>query len=81
MMIKKFISSALFLSLIGSQVLFAQQKRSLTHADYDGWESLSSEKISKNGEWVGYQVSPQDGDSRVEIFSFKNPDPLGIVIR
>lgn len=73
-MIRKLIGSALFLSLIGTQVLFAQQKRSLTHADYDGWESLNSEKITKNGQWVGYQVSPQDGDTRVEIFSFKNPD-------
>ena len=42
-MIRKLIGSALFLSLIGTQVLFAQQKRSLTHADYDGWESLNSE--------------------------------------
>ena len=73
-MIRKLIGSALFLSLIGTQVLFAQQKRSLTHADYDGWESLNSEKITKNGQWVGYQVSPQYGDTRVEIFSFKNPD-------
>lgn len=57
MVIRKFIGSALFLSLVCTQVLFAQQKRSLTHADYDGWESLNSEKITKNGQWVGYQVS------------------------
>jgi hypothetical protein len=74
MMIRKLIGSTLFLSLLAVQVLFAQQKRALTHFDYDGWESLNSEKITKNGQWVGYQVSPQDGDSRVEIFSFKNPD-------
>ena len=73
-MIRKFIGSALFIGLLGSQVLFAQQKRALTHSDYDGWESLNSEKITKNGQWVGYQVSPQDGDSRVEVFSYKNPD-------
>jgi dipeptidyl aminopeptidase/acylaminoacyl peptidase len=52
---------------------FAQQKRSLTHADYDGWESLSSEKITKNGQFVGYQIAPQDGDPRLEIFAFKSP--------
>jgi dipeptidyl aminopeptidase/acylaminoacyl peptidase len=74
MMIRKLIGSVLFLSLISTQVLFAQQKRALTHSDYDGWESLNSEKITKNGQWVGYQVSPQDGDARVEIFSFNNPD-------
>lgn len=80
-MLKKTLGSALFLSLVGIQVLFAQQKRSLTHADYDGWESLNSEKITKNGQWVGYQVSPQDGDSRVEIFSFKNPDQRILIPR
>ena len=56
-----------------SQPVLAQQKRALTHADYDGWESLSSEKITKNGAYVGYQISPQDGDGRLEIFPFKSP--------
>jgi dipeptidyl aminopeptidase/acylaminoacyl peptidase len=56
-----------------SQPLLAQQKRALTHADYDSWESLSSEKITKNGAYVGYQISPQDGDGRLEIFPFKAP--------
>ncbi len=56
-----------------AQLVFAQQKRSLTHADYDGWESLSSEKITKNGQFVGYQISPQEGDSRLEIFPYSRP--------
>jgi len=56
-----------------SQSVIAQQKRALTHADYDGWESLSSEKITKNGSFVGYQISPQDGDGRLEIFPFNSP--------
>jgi dipeptidyl aminopeptidase/acylaminoacyl peptidase len=75
MILKKIAGTVLILALIASQGLNAQQqKRALTHADYDGWESLNSEKITKNGAWVGYQVSPQDGDSRVEVFSFQNPD-------
>ena len=57
--------------LLISQSLYGQQKRSLTHADYDGWESLSADKITKNGAFVGYQISPQDGDGRLEIFPFK----------
>uniref|UniRef100_UPI0040480B79 prolyl oligopeptidase family serine peptidase n=1 Tax=Algoriphagus sp. TaxID=1872435 RepID=UPI0040480B79 len=60
--------------LLFSQSALAQQKRSLTHADYDGWENLSAEKITKNGKFVGYQISPQDGDGRVEIFPFKSPN-------
>lgn len=51
----------------------AQQKRALTHEDYDGWETLSSDKISKNGQWVGYEINPQEGDGRLEIVSHNNP--------
>jgi dipeptidyl aminopeptidase/acylaminoacyl peptidase len=67
--------------VFASQNLFAQQKRSLTHADYDGWESLSSEKITKNGQYVGYQISPQDGDSRLEIFPYKSPSTKTLIPR
>src|SRR5690606_25277901 len=63
------------------QLTFAQQKRSLTHADYDGWESLSSEQITKNGQYVGYQISPQDGDSRLEIFPYAKPGNKTVVQR
>lgn len=64
-----------------TQISFAQQKRSLTHADYDGWESLSSEKITKNGQFVGYQISPQDGDGRLEFLPFKNPAQKVVIHR
>ncbi|MCH7412611.1 prolyl oligopeptidase family serine peptidase [Belliella sp. R4-6] len=50
----------------------AQQKRPLTHADYDGWESVSSDKISADGKWVGFEINPQDGDGRLEIVSHSN---------
>lgn len=70
-----------FTLLLISQSIIAQQKRSLTHADYDGWESLSSEKITKNGLFVGYQISPQDGDSRLEIFPFKTPTKKTVIPR
>lgn len=77
---KKFGLLLIVLFLV-SQTLFAQQKRALTHGDYDEWESLSSGKITKDGHWVGYQVSPQDGDGRLEIFPFKNPSKRQIVPR
>jgi dipeptidyl aminopeptidase/acylaminoacyl peptidase len=37
-------------------------KKPLTHAEYDGWKKISGEKISNNGNWVAYNVEPQDGD-------------------
>ncbi|GAB2481264.1 S9 family peptidase [Algoriphagus taiwanensis] len=60
---------------------FAQQKRSLNHSDYDGWESLSSDKITKNGKFAGYQISPQDGDGRLEIFSTSSPGKKTVIHR
>lgn len=46
---------------------FAQEKRALTHADYDRWESISTDRMTKDGKWIGYEVNPQDGDGRMEI--------------
>ncbi|WP_332910160.1 hypothetical protein [Algoriphagus boritolerans] len=65
--------------VLSVQFSFAQQKRSLTHADYDGWESLSSVKITNNGQFVGYQISPQDGDGRLEVFPYQTPNQKTII--
>jgi hypothetical protein len=64
-----------------STLSIAQEKRSLTHQDYDGWESVSSEKISKSGQWVGYTINPQEGDGRLEIASHENSTQRFIVPR
>ena len=50
----------------------AQEKRSLRHSDYDAWESVLSESINKNGQWIGSLINPQEGDGRLEIISFSN---------
>lgn len=61
--------------------LSAQQKRSLTHDDYDGWESLSSNQLTKDGKWVGYMISPQEGDGRLEILPFKDVSKKFVISR
>ncbi|HSF55091.1 MAG TPA: hypothetical protein VLA71_15155, partial [Algoriphagus sp.] len=80
-MLKKYNFGLFLILIFAAQTVFAQQKRSLTHDDYDGWESLSSEKITKNGQFVGYQISPQDGDPRLEIFPFSKPASKTIIPR
>lgn len=60
--------------LMASVNLSAQEKRALTHDDYDGWESVSSEKLSKNGNWVGYETNPQEGDGRIDFVSPSGTD-------
>lgn len=57
----------------GHLVVMAQEKRALTHEDYDTWESTSSEKITKDGQWAGFRVNLQDGDGRLEILSLDDP--------
>ncbi|MFC4871617.1 S9 family peptidase [Negadavirga shengliensis] len=51
----------------------AQEKRPLTHADYDRWESISGTFISNDGQWVAYQVVLQDGDGRAVFMSHQSP--------
>ena len=66
-MIRKSIINTFLLLIFSFSILQAQQKRALTHADYDGWESVVAEKISRKGKWVGYEINPQEGDGRMEI--------------
>ena len=75
------LNLALLLFLFSFQTVIGQQKRPLTHSDYDGWERLSSEKITKDGAWVGFQISPQEGDGRLEVLSFKNPQNKVVIPR
>src|SRR5688572_68027 len=45
----------------------AQNKRPINHHDYDGWRSITSQRLSNDGKWVAYGVFPQDGDGEVVI--------------
>ncbi|UJP63711.1 S9 family peptidase [Mongoliitalea daihaiensis] len=76
---KKYLLGLLFFCTVLS--IQAQQKRALTHADYDGWESVSSDKISANGQWVGFEVNPQDGDGRLEIVNHSNAQKRFVIPR
>jgi dienelactone hydrolase len=55
--------------LVSSFILFAQ-KKSLDHTVYDQWQSIADKKISNDGKWFAYTVSPQEGDGETIIQSF-----------
>jgi dipeptidyl aminopeptidase/acylaminoacyl peptidase len=57
----------LFCLLTITSHVFAQQKRPLTHADYDKWESLTERQISPDGKLVLYTINPQEGDGVLYI--------------
>ncbi|HEY1005911.1 MAG TPA: S9 family peptidase, partial [Sphingobacteriaceae bacterium] len=63
----------LFLLLAGQHVVAQKaSKKPLDHSVYDGWESVTSQKISPDGHWVLYSVTPQAGDARMVITSTRN---------
>src|SRR5882724_5116680 len=45
----------------------AYSQRPLTHADYDGWRSIASQKLSRDGKLAAYALQPQDGDGEVVV--------------
>lgn len=47
-------------------------KRSLTHQDYDSWQSLNGSQISVDGRFVAYSLIPQDGDGEVVVRRLDN---------
>jgi dipeptidyl aminopeptidase/acylaminoacyl peptidase len=59
----------------------AQEKRALTHADYDRWETISFDRMTKDGKWIGYEVNPQDGDGRLEIVATANSQNRFVIPR
>ena len=65
----------LFCFFIATSLLAQAQKRPLTGADYDRWQSVRFEKIADDGRWIAYQIDPQDGDGRLEVAaSSRNSD-------
>ncbi|MBC7921753.1 MAG: S9 family peptidase [Ferruginibacter sp.] len=62
------IALALLL-LAGGLPLAAQPvaKKPLDHAAYDGWKSVTDSRLSNDGKWAAYQVSPQEGDAELVI--------------
>jgi len=43
------------------------QKRPLDHSVYDSWQSIKSPKVSLDGQYVLYSVTPQEGDAHLFI--------------
>ncbi|MBI4906789.1 MAG: S9 family peptidase [Acidobacteria bacterium] len=42
-------------------------KRPLTHKDYDSWKTIASQRLSDDGRYLAYQMTPQDGDSEIVL--------------
>ena len=42
-------------------------KKPLSHDDYDQWKSVQNYKISNDGKWVLFEINPQRGDSALHL--------------
>ena len=47
------------------------QKKVITHDVYDSWKSIQGTKISLDGAWIAYALTPQEGDGELVVRSVK----------
>ncbi|AHF16499.1 prolyl oligopeptidase family serine peptidase [Niabella soli] len=64
----------LMLSALAGLLFFCAmaQKKPLDHTVYDGWQSVGKIALSKNGQWVVYNINAQEGDDVLVIQSANN---------
>jgi dipeptidyl aminopeptidase/acylaminoacyl peptidase len=60
-------------------ISFAQEKKALDHSDYASWNSLSNTTLSDSGNWVSWQVNPQQGDGICYIRNIHSFDQIAIM--
>jgi hypothetical protein len=49
----------------------APAKRPITHDVYDAWQSIQGTKLSADGVWLAYALTPQDGDGELVVRNLK----------
>src|SRR5258706_14961174 len=83
---KKLLVAIVFVAQ-GFSPAYAQPsvKKPITHDVYDSWKSIQGTKLSGDGLWLAYALTPQDGDgelvvrnlkTRAEIRSARGLEPL-----
>ncbi|HKS05112.1 MAG TPA: prolyl oligopeptidase family serine peptidase [Gemmatimonadaceae bacterium] len=76
----------LTLLLLAAAPLAAQaQKKALTQADWDRWQSIQGATLSNDGKWLAYTLAPQVGDGEFVVRSTSGTTeyrvPLGYISR
>ena len=63
----------LSLTLIFFSLFFQSfaQKKQLDHTVYDDWKSLSSSTLSKDGNFVSYEINPHRGDGYLYLYKYE----------
>lgn len=70
----------LLITLLVAVVSFSSyaqtNKVPITHSVYDSWNDLMNPQISANGQWVFYEVNPQDGNGNLILVDSKTDNRL-----
>ena len=45
------------------------KKIPLDHSVYDGWKTMKNQVISNDGQWLGYEIDPQQGDGFLYVYN------------
>jgi len=56
--------------------LSSQEKKPLTHDDYDHWMDLTNSQISNSGDWASYELYPQKGNGHLWLYKTDNTTKL-----
>jgi dipeptidyl aminopeptidase/acylaminoacyl peptidase len=81
----RFVRGLSLVALLALPLHAQVQKKALTQADWDRWESIATPALSNDGRWAAYTMRPQVGDGRYVVRSTSGSTeytiPLGYIAR
>lgn len=66
----------LFITFISFQLL--GQKKIMDPSVYDIWNRISNVEISNNGDWVSYELGPEEGDVTLVLYNTRTQNQIHI---
>ncbi|HEY0245505.1 MAG TPA: hypothetical protein VGC01_08090, partial [Mucilaginibacter sp.] len=75
---KKFLLPVIIICTILSASAQKDSKKPLDHSVYDGWQSVTGERITNDGKWILYVVKPQASDADLVITNATNSSKFHI---
>lgn len=62
------------LTLLVSTISMAQEKKIIDHTVYDDWKSLNRAKMSNDGKYISYEITPHQGDGYLFIYNTESKE-------
>jgi dipeptidyl aminopeptidase/acylaminoacyl peptidase len=70
---RRWLAGTLLCLFLAAPAVLAQQpvKQPIGYDAFDGWRSIQGTRISRDGAWLAYALTPQDGDGEVVARNLK----------